>query len=518
MDTLRDVLLRSRRFGPRVAVRSGDHERTYGELIDRACRLGRHLLAQGAEPGDRVAVMVEDGVRAVEPHLAANLAGLVLVPVNARFRAHELGHILRNSGAVAVIHSDGVGEVVHGCDAAAGLICLSTGGADGDAESEPYERIVTTGTADPPEVQVSADDLVMIGYTSGTTGDPKGAMMTHAGGLAAMRANLVAFRVVPYGAGAFSGSISFTALLWAFVYPHLSVGASIDFLQPELTFERWFDRMEQYGSTFTFVPTPYMDGFARTATARPRAIARLAGVCHSASPATAEQRRAMVAVLGPAYLESYGMTESLAAVTTTTRVDADGSTGADDPYSTVGRPLAPSDVVVLGEDGASLPPGEVGEIVIESPCLFAGYWRDPTATSAALRDGRYHTGDLGHVDERGFVYVDGRHADLIISGGMNVYPAEVERVLSGLAGVEDVSVVGVPHQRWGESVCAVVVRAAGADLDETSVIDHVATRLATYKKPTRVEFVDELPRNANLKVLKSVLRTRLATAATENPA
>lgn len=510
MDTLRDVFLRSRDFGDRVAVRAGDHERSYVDLLDRAARLARHLARQGVRPGDRVAVMVEDGLRALEPHLATTLAGAVVVPVNARFREHELAHIVRDCGAAAIVHTTGVAGVVETCDAARGLVRVCTGGGDG-AETDPaYEAVVTTGAADPPDVAPAPHDLAMIGYTSGTTGQPKGAMMSHAGGLAAMRANQVAFRVVPYGEGAFSGSISFTALMWAFVYPHLSVGASIDFLQPGLTFDRWFDRMEQHGSTFTFVPTPYMDGFAEHAARRPAAIARLASVCHSASPATPEQREAMVAVLGAAYVESYGATETLAAVAATTRLDADGSSGAEAPFSTIGRPLAPSLVLVVDEDGAVLPPGEIGEIVVDSPCLFTGYWDNEAATRTSLRDGRYFTGDLGHVDERGFLYVDGRQADLIISGGMNVYPAEVERVLAQLDGVEDVAVVGVPHDRWGESVCAVVVRAPASGLDEAAVVEHVQARLASYKKPTRVEFVDELPRNANLKVLKSVLRAGLA--------
>lgn len=512
VDTLREVLLRSRRFGEAVAVRADEHERTYADLLDRAARLARHLLDAGLVPGDRVAIMVEDGLRAVEPHLAANLAGLVVVPVNARFREHELAHILTDCGAAALVHSSGVDDVVAGCAAAAPLVRVRTGGGRGEDVDADYERVVTSGPADPPDVEVAPDDLVMIGYTSGTTGAPKGAMMTHRGGLAAMRANLVAFRVVPHGAGAFSGSISFTALMWAFVYPHLSVGASIDLLQPDLTFERWFDRMERFGATFTFVPTPYMAGFAEHAAARPAAVARLAGVCHSASPATVEQRRAVVDAVGAAYVESYGATETLAAVTATTRVDADGSTGADDPFSTIGRPLAPSDVVVVGEDGRLLPPGEVGEIVVESPALFVGYWAKAEATAQALRDGRYHTGDLGHVDEQGFVYVDGRHADLVISGGMNVYPAEVERVLQGLDGVADVAVVGVPHERWGESVCAVVVREPGSALSEDEVVAHAVAHLASYKKPTRVVFVEALPRNANLKVQKSVLRADLGLA------
>lgn len=503
--TLRDVVLRSRRFGDLVAVRAGDADRTYAELVDRSIRLARHLRDRGLASGDRVAVMVEDGIRALEPHLAAAVAGLVIVPVNARFRSAEVEHIVRDSGAKGLVHSSGVASIVDSIEAPSLVVTIDTGGAAEHDSLTAYEDVVRRGSAEPPQIAVSADDLVMIGYTSGTTGRPKGAMMSNGGAIAAVRSNIVAFRVIPYGACAFSGSVSFTALFWAFIVPHLFVGASIDFLQPGLTMERWFERMERFGSTFTFVPTPYMDQFATLASQNPAAIARLAGVCHSASPASSSQRSAMVEALGGAYVESYGMTESLAAVSATTRLDADATSAAADRHATIGRPIAPADVYPVDADGLRLGPDEVGELVIESPSLFVGYWNNDAASADALRDGRYFTGDLGHVDGAGFVYIDGRKADLIISGGMNVYPAEVEGELQTHPAVREVAVIGIPHERWGEAVAAVIVVEPGASLDEDAVIRFVGDRLASYKKPTRAVFVDALPRNANLKLIKSEL-------------
>lgn len=511
VETLRDVVHHSRRFGDRVAVRAGEHERSYGDLVDRASRLAHHLLASGLASGDRVAAMVEDGLRSLEPHLASALAGLVVVPVNARFGTAELDHVLRDCGAKALVHSHGVTPVVASSALAPHLdLVLDTGGSAAGDTSAPYEAVVTEGPAGLPDVTVRPDDVAMIGYTSGTTGHPKGAVMTHAAGLAAVRANLVAFRVVPYGACAFSGSVSFTALLWALIHPHLYLGCSIDMLQPDLTVERWFDRMAEHGSTFTFVPTPYLDDFAAEAVRRPEAVQRLTGVCHSASPATAAQREAMAAALGPVSLESYGMTETLAAVTVTTALDLGRDSGADDPYTTIGRPLPPADVYPVDAHGRRVGPGEVGELVVESPSLFAGYWGFPEATTRTLREGRLHTGDLGHVDEQGFVYIDGREVDLIISGGMNVYPAEVERVLHTHPDIAEAAVIGVPHARWGESVCAVVVPREGSSLTQEDVVAHARAHLASYKKPTRVELVRSLPRNANLKIQKADLRARLS--------
>ena len=505
VTSLRDIVVRCRGFGQAVAIRAGEGERTYVDLVDRATRLAEYLLGLGLRPGDRVAVMVEDGIRAIEPHLAAALAGLVIVPVNARFRSAEAQHIISHSEARAIIHSSGVRDVADSAKSPGVLSLLNTGGAAVHDIDEAYETIVTDGAAELPRVEIAAHDLVMIGYTSGTTGRPKGAMMTNSGAVAAVRANTVAFRVVPYGACAFSGSVSFTALFWAFIVPHLFLGASIDFLQPGLTVERWFDRMEQFRSTFTFVPTPYINEFAQIANQRPVAVSNLVGVCHSASPATPQQRVDMLEAVGGAYIESFGMTESLAAVCATTQSDTGLECAADDIHATIGRPIAPADVYPVDEDGIRMAPGEVGELVIDSPSLFAGYWGNSAATSAALREGRYMTGDLGHVDASGYVYIDGRKADLIISGGMNIYPAEIEVVLQTHPRIVEAAVVGVPHERWGEAVAAVVVAEHGADLDEASVISYVADSLATYKKPTVVVFTDALPRNANLKIIKSEL-------------
>jgi acyl-CoA synthetase (AMP-forming)/AMP-acid ligase II len=263
--------------------------------------------------------------------------------------------------------------------------------------------------------------------------------------------------------------------------------------------------MERYQSTFTFVPTPYMNDFAASAKQRPEAIATLSGVCHSASAATPEQRSLMLDALGGAYIESFGMTESLAAVCATTRMDTADFSAAKDLLKTIGRPVAPANVYAVAADGSRLAPGAVGELVIESPSLFTGYWQNKEATESVLHAGRYRTGDIGHLDAHGYVYIDGRSSDLIISGGMNIYPAEIEAVLQSHPDVAEVAVFGIPHARWGEAVAAAVVLHQGSSLEDVTLIQHVADRLAGYKKPTSIIFIDGLPRNANLKVLKSEL-------------
>jgi acyl-CoA synthetase (AMP-forming)/AMP-acid ligase II len=220
-------------------------------------------------------------------------------------------------------------------------------------------------------------------------------------------------------------------------------------------------------------------------------------------------------VVGHRYLEGWGMTEASGGLVTVTSVD-DVVVGneADDFFGSAGRPSIEVVIRVVDEEGNDLPhDGEsVGELIVSSPQMIVGYWNNPEATAAALRDGWYHSGDLGSMDAAGYVYVTERRNDLIVSGGMNVYPSEVERCLWLLDGVTDVAVVGVPHERWGQTPVAVVVAAPGSALTEVRVLEHCRTQIAKYKWPSRVVFADALPRSASQKVLKRVLRDQLSAS------
>ena len=198
------------------------------------------------------------------------------------------------------------------------------------------------------------------------------------------------------------------------------------------------------------------------------------------------------------------------------RTDWTGHGKARDIFSSVGRPLPTASVRVVDKDGAPVPDGEVGELVIEADTMFSGYHNQPEKTAEVFRNGEYFTGDLGYRDEAGYFYLTGRAQDLIISGGANVYPAEVERVLMSMDEVADAAVFGLPDERWGEAVSAAVVRAAGATVDEETVRDFARSQLAGYKKPVHVFFVDELPRNASLKVMKHVLKEQFVQNTAEN--
>lgn len=504
------VRLGARRTPDLVAVRRlGERGRTYAELDERTDRLANALLAQGLAPGDRVAAWMEDCVEYVELYLAAAKAGLVMVPINARLRVGEARHPLDDAEVSALVWTAGlheqVGRLGDGLD---GLVRIATD--PGGPQALGFEALVAGGARTPP-APPGHDDLYIIGYTSGTTGTPKGAMLTHRGVLAIARLNALSYGLPAYSVAALTGSMSFVATVPAHIVSHLYVGGTCVILG-RWDVESLLAAIAAERATFTYVPSPVMAELTELAAADPRPWATLQSVLHSASRADPDKLRALVEVVGERFVEGFGMTENSGGlVTATTRADLRGPCAAQDLFASVGRAVPECVVEVIGEDGAPLPHdgASVGEIAIRSPALMDGYWRRPEATADALRDGWYRTGDLGLLDPAGYLYVADRRTDLIVSGGMNVYPSEVEACIRELAGVVDCAVVGLPHERWGQTVVAAVVRADETGPSAQEVVDHCVEALASFKKPTAVTFLDELPRTTSLKVQRRLVRERL---------
>jgi long-chain acyl-CoA synthetase len=256
-----------------------------------------------------------------------------------------------------------------------------------------------------------------------------------------------------------------------------------------------------------------IDRFVAKGREWPDVIARLTTVNHSASAATRREIEALVGLVGAKYFHGWGATEIVGAITCLTPNDSIGLGEAEDRWRTVGRPAPTCRLFVLDDDGNELTRGsnQVGEFAVEMDTMFSGYWQDPEATAAAFHKGRYLTGDVGYVDHAGYAYIVDRKRDMIVSGGANVYPAEVERVLRELDGVADIAVFGIPHEQWGETVAAAIVLRAGSPLTEDDVVAFARENMASFKKPTSIRFLDELPRNASQKVVKDVLRRSWAT-------
>jgi acyl-CoA synthetase (AMP-forming)/AMP-acid ligase II len=500
------------RYADRVAIVHGERALTYRALLERAQRVAHSLQALGVRPNDRVAAFLSDGVESVEVFFGCALAGATLVPVNGRFLAGEATHVVHDSQSVALVYTTTLNDIVAGID---GLDELRAVVAIGDGDrvrgAQSYEALLADARAGvglgAPSI-VGTEDIAVIGYTSGTTGFPKGARCSH-------RAVTACTRLVPYvqgmvtnGAGTFIGSFSFVSALWGILYPHLYTGATLRLADP-VDPAKWIDHMATDRCTYTWVPSPLVRFFRDEMATRPDVLARLQTVVHTGSKVPREFLESLVDVVGPRLVETWGLTESVGPLSATTRADFASPDAHDsrDVFASVGRAVPTAALALLTADGTVVAggPGE-GELLARGDTMFSGYLGVADDDPDSWIDGWFRTGDVGRIDDEGYVFIDDRRKDVIVSGGMNVYPAEVEMALATLPGIVECAVFAVADDRWGETVAAAVVTAAGSNVDDRTIVDHVRARLASYKKPTRVFFVDALPRNASMKVQKRVLR------------
>jgi fatty-acyl-CoA synthase len=494
------------RHTDRLAVVDDERSLTYGQWLERASRLGNALHRAGINPGDRVAVMAEDTVGAIETYLAVWLAGATLVQVSARLASPELQYLLENAEVSGVLWTPGLAEVV---DRVTGLEDLAIACEIDPSPASGYERMIATASATVPRQRAAPQDAAIIGYTSGTSGHPKGAVVSQRTLTLSTMLSTYNIRVPRYSRLAFSASLTFCAAIWGQVLPHLYVGGTVRLLG-HYDIDSWIAHIERDRANWTYLPTPLISDFAEAVARKPGILDHLVTAMHAGSVAPRAHVARAVEVLDGRYLETYGMTEVVGCISTTIASDYLPACPAQDILTSAGRPVANASVWIVREDGSIADAGEDGEIVAAVDPAFDGYWRDPEKTELANSAGVFRTGDGGRFDDHSYLYVTGRIADLIISGGMNVYPAEVERVLAMLPDVRQAAVFGVPHPDWVEGVAAAIVLAQGATLDRAAVIEHCRRELAGYKKPTRIEFVAELPVVGSQKVDKQALRARFA--------
>ncbi|HEU4986312.1 MAG TPA: malonyl-CoA synthase [Rhizobiaceae bacterium] len=470
---------------------------TYGEMLELSGRFANTLVALGARPGDRVAVQVEKSVEALILYLACLRAGAVYLPLNTAYTLAELDYFIGDAEPRIVVARPAVAEDIRTVAGKHGALVETLGEVGDGSLMEKAAR----SSAEFPDVTRGADDLAAILYTSGTTGRSKGAMLTHDNLLSNALTLKDYWRFTADDRLIHALPIFHTHGLFVATNTILMAGASMLFL-PRFDADRILELMPR-ATAMMGVPTFYVRLLQHPGLTRDVAKAMRLFVSGSA-PLLADTHRAFRERTGHAILERYGMTETN--MNTSNPYDGERIAG------TVGFPLPGVELrVVDPETGLPLPTGETGMIEVKGPNVFKGYWRMPEKTRAEFReDGFFITGDLGVIDERGYVSIVGRGKDLVISGGYNIYPKEVEVEIDQLPGVVESAVIGVPHPDFGEGVTAVVVKEAGADINEKTIVASLADRLARYKQPKRVIFVDELPRNTMGKVQKNVLRNAYA--------
>jgi malonyl-CoA/methylmalonyl-CoA synthetase len=482
----------------RLAIETADGQRiSYGDLIARAGQMANVLVDRGVKPGDRVAAQTEKSVPGLVLYLAAVRAGAVYLPLNTAYTLNELEYFITDAEPSLVVCDPAKAEGIGAIAAKAGAK-VETLGADGkgsltDAATKASAAFTTVARAD--------DDLAAILYTSGTTGRSKGAMLTH-DNLASNSLTLVDYW----------GFTDKDVLIHALPIYHthglfvasnvtLFARASMIFLpklDPELII-----RLMARATVLMGVPTFYTRLLQSPALSR-ESTQHMRLFISGSAPLLADTHREWAARTGHAVLERYGMTE--------TNMNTSNPYNGERVPGAVGHALPGVSLRVTDpETGKEVPRETIGMIEVKGPNVFRGYWRMPEKTKAEFRDdGFFITGDLGKIDAKGYVHILGRGKDLVISGGFNVYPKEIESEIDAMPGVVESAVIGVPHADFGEGVTAVVVCDKGAKVDEPTVLKALDGRLAKFKMPKRVIVVDELPRNAMGKVQKNILRDTYA--------
>ncbi|HVY35453.1 MAG TPA: malonyl-CoA synthase [Caulobacteraceae bacterium] len=472
---------------------------TYGDMLKGSGRLAQALVLHGVRSGDRVAAQVEKSAQAILLYLACIRAGAVWLPLNPAYTLAELDYFIGNAEPVLMVCDPARGEAVGALASRLGVAATETLAADGLSGSLVDLAASLDGAFS--DVPRGPDDAAAILYTSGTTGLSKGAVLSH-DNLASNSAALAElWRFTADDVLLHALPIFHTHGLFVATNVTLMAGSSM-ILMPRFDPAEILARMGQ-ASVMMGVPTFYVRLLQSPALTREAAAGMRLFVSGSA-PLLEETHTAWFERTGHRILERYGMTE--------TNMNSSNPYDGDRVAGTVGLPLPGVDIRIADpQTGAPLPKGEVGMIEIRGPNVFKGYWRMPDKTAADFRpDGYFISGDLGAFDARGYLRIVGRSKDLVISGGFNVYPKEVEAEIDALAGVLETAVIGLPHPDLGEGVTAVVVLKPGAAVDEDAVRAALADRLAKYKQPKRVLFVEDLPRNAMGKVQKAVLRQTYA--------
>jgi malonyl-CoA/methylmalonyl-CoA synthetase len=489
---------------PFVVEADGGGQLSYGAMIERTGRLANALRSLGVAPGDRIAVQADKSTDGLLLYLASLRAGAVYLPLNPAYTTAEVSYFLGDAEPVLFVCSARNLQGARDLAAASGTRHVRT--LD-DAPGTGLVADLESFNADFNDADRAAGDLAAILYTSGTTGRSKGAMLSH-GNLWSNAATLRDYwRFTPQDRLIHALPIFHTHGLFVATNLTLLAGASMVLL-PRFDVRAIMRHLRE-ASVLMGVPTFYTrllkePDFDRDLTANMRLFVS------GSAPLSPEIHREFTARTGHAILERYGMTETN--MNTSNPYD-----GARVPGS-VGLPLPGVEVRIADpETGRPIADGP-GSIEVRGPNVFGGYWRMPERTAQEFRaDGFFVTGDLGYRDARGYIYIAGRAKDLIISGGFNIYPAEVENTIDAIAGVEESAVIGVPHADLGEAAVAIVTRKPDSTIGEDDVIAALANALAPYKRPRRVFFTEQLPRNAMGKVQKAALRETYADASAASP-
>lgn len=479
-------------FPDKIAVICDGEQITYRELNSRVNRLAHGFLHSGITKNSRVAIFLSNSIELVAIYFALTKIGAVGIPLNFRLAAPELSYIIENSDATTLIVGEEFESILNQLK----------------SQLQKVKHFITIGGElchnqpdHEPVAEVRPEDESFILYTSGTTGKPKGVILTHKNHFW----NTINYTVA-YQMDSMDVELALTPMFHAStlgrIFTYVFTGATF-IISSRFDPEQAMKLITQHRVTsITQTPTMYtaLLNFRGTGRYHTGSVKR---VVSGAAPISPEMKGKLTRLFPQAGIfDLYGLTEASPGVTILNPQDPPAK------ITSVGKAMISVKIKVVNENGEKLPPGESGEIICRGPNVMKGYYGDAAATQKVLREGWLYTGDVGKIDPDGYLYLTGRKKELIISGGENIYPAEVEAVLQRHPLIMEATVIGVPDEYWGECVKAIVVPRPGKTLTEQEVIEYCQPRLAPYKKPKSVDFIDALPRNAANKVMKTELLKR----------
>ena len=479
---------------------------THAQFTARAFRLANSLIALGVRRGDRVAVLAQNCPEYMEAYAAGELGGWTTVTINFRLASPEIAYILSDSKPRCLIVDAQFVDRLPNVAAAGVQHVLTFGGPGPDVA---YEDVLARGEATRPNVNVEPDDIAHLVYTSGTTGNPKGVMLSHRAQLQSTLISALEAQVRPTDRLALAMPLYHIGAknLWL---SHSVYGCPI-ILHRMFRPSPFYQAMRDFGATVTLLAPTMLNDLIEAERCDRETLPTLNKIFYSAAPMPEALLRRCMNAFGPILAQIYGLTECGGPGCTLHAHQhvLDGDPAVVRRLRSAGQPMVGVDVRVVRPDGTECAVGEPGEIIIKSGAVMTGYWNNNPATLETLRNGYIHTGDVGERDHEGFVFVVDRLKDMIVSGGENIYSREVEEALVSHPAVMETAVVGAPDERWGEVVLAFVVRRPGQEVSEEALITHCRERIAAYKRPKAVRFIEALPKLPNGKIEKFKLRAPL---------
>ena len=496
------------RYKDRTAVIFKDARLTFSQMDARVNRLSHGLLSLGLTRGHKVAVLLNNSLESATAILAIPRAGMAYVSLNARHSAREHADVLTDSETDAVIVEETFLKVLEPVLPAVPSLKHTIVVGARQPGRLTYDELVQNQPETVPDVEVDYDeDIERIQYTSGTTGRPKGVVWTYRVGYNVLTSTLVNMDqpIGPDTVNLNIGPLTHAAGLMMMVY---YCRGAVNVILPAFDERNILETIERERVTSVLLIPTMLYRLLMFPDLKSYDLNSVNRIWYGTAPMAVERLKQGIEVFGHVFRQNYGMTEIAQPITFLGPEDhrVEGTEAELKRLSSAGKPAMGVEVRVVDESGKDVAPGEIGEILLRSNKLMKGYWKMPEETAEAFEGGWFHTRDMGTVDEDGYVYIMDRKSDMIISGGFNIYPREVEDVIMAHPGVAETAVIGVPDDLWGEAVKAMVVPKQGVELTEGEIVQHCKENLASYKKPKSVAFINEIPKNLYGKVDRRALK------------